>query len=49
MPETVVAYSMLRKDKKMSNKCSKCGKVPATITYKDNKFCTWYCAKKGDK
>ena len=29
------------------NKCSKCGKIPAKIEYKDKKYCTWYCAKKG--
>ena len=31
----------------MDNKCSKCGKIPATIDYKGSKYCTWYCAKKG--
>ena len=30
----------------MANKCEKCGKIPATIEYKGNKYCTWYCAKK---
>ena len=29
-----------------SDKCSECGKIPAKIEYKDEKFCTWYCAKK---
>ena len=33
----------------MDNKCEKCGKIPATIKYKDKKYCTWYCAKKGTK
>ena len=32
-----------------SKKCDKCGKIPAKIEYKDKKYCTWYCAKKGDK
>jgi len=31
----------------LKNKCSKCGKIPATIDYKGKKYCTWYCAKKG--
>ena len=31
----------------MSGKCDKCGKIPPTIDYKDKKYCTWYCAKKG--
>ena len=31
----------------MSDKCDKCGKIPANIEYKDKKYCTWYCAKKG--
>ena len=30
-----------------SDKCDKCGKIPAEITYKDKNYCTWYCAKKG--
>ena len=30
-------------------KCSKCGKIPAKIEYKDKKYCTWYCAKKENK
>ena len=30
-----------------SDKCDKCGKIPAKIEYKDKKYCTWYCAKKG--
>ena len=30
-----------------SNKCDECGKIPPTIDYKDKKYCTWYCAKKG--
>ena len=29
------------------DKCDKCGKIPAKIEYKDKKYCTWYCAKKG--
>jgi hypothetical protein len=29
------------------DKCDKCGKIPAKIKYKDKKYCTWYCAKKG--
>ena len=28
-------------------KCEKCGKIPAKVEYKDKKYCTWYCAKKG--
>ena len=31
------------------SKCDKCGKIPAKIKYKDKEYCTWYCAKKGDK
>ena len=30
-----------------NDKCSKCGKIPAKITYKNKNYCTWYCAKKG--
>ena len=30
-----------------SDKCDKCGKIPATINYKNKNYCTWYCAKKG--
>ena len=30
-----------------SDKCDKCGKIPANIEYKGKKYCTWYCAKKG--
>ena len=30
----------------LDNKCSKCGKIPAEITYKEKNYCTWYCAKK---
>ena len=30
-----------------TTKCDKCGKIPATIKYKDKNYCTWYCAKKG--
>ena len=41
-----VSYSMVKKDKKMSDKCSKCGKIPAKIEYKNKNYCTWYCAKK---
>ena len=29
------------------DKCEKCGKIPAKITYKNKNYCTWYCAKKG--
>ena len=47
VPKKVVAYSMVKKDKKMNdNKCSKCGKIPAKIEYKNKQYCTWYCAKK---
>ena len=28
--------------------CSKCDKK-AYVDYKDKKYCTWYCAKKGKK
>ena len=31
------------------NKCSKCGKIPAKVNYKGKNYCTWYCAKKGEK
>jgi|3_EtaG_2_1085321.scaffolds.fasta_scaffold135657_2 hypothetical protein len=31
----------------LDNKCEKCGKIPAEITYKNKNYCTWYCAKKG--
>ena len=30
-------------------KCDKCGKIPAQVNYKNKNYCTWYCAKKGDK
>ena len=33
----------------MDNKCDKCGKIPAQVNYKNKNYCTWYCAKKGDK
>ena len=33
-------------DLSTDDKCSKCGKIPAKIEYKDKKYCTWYCAKK---
>ena len=33
----------------MDNKCDKCGKIPANVNYKGKKYCTWYCAKKGEK
>jgi len=40
----------MRKRSLMSkDKCSKCGKIPAKIEYKDKKYCTWYCAKKESK
>ena len=42
----------LMSDKKVNkkfDKCNKCGYIPAKIEYKDKKYCTWYCAKKGDK
>ena len=29
--------------------CQKCNKHKSKITYKDKNYCTWYCAKKGDK
>ena len=29
--------------------CEKCEKHSSKITYKDKNYCTWYCAKKGDK
>ena len=29
-----------------SDKCDKCGKIPAKIEYHGKKYCTWYCAKK---
>ena len=29
-----------------SDKCDKCGKIPANIEYKGKSYCTWYCAKK---
>ncbi len=33
----------------MSVKCNECGKIPATVNYKGKNYCTWYCAKKGEK
>ena len=30
-----------------AGKCDKCGKIPPKINYKDKKYCTLYCAKKG--
>ena len=39
---------MIEKENNMNdNKCSKCGKIPPQITYKNENYCTWYCAKKG--
>ena len=29
--------------------CEKCKKHKPQIKYKDKNYCTWYCAKKGDK
>ena len=29
--------------------CDKCKKHKPQIDYKGSKYCTWYCAKKGDK
>ena len=29
--------------------CNKCKKHKGYIEYKDKNYCTWYCAKKGDK
>ena len=29
--------------------CSECGKHKAMVNYKDNEYCNWYCAKKGNK
>ena len=29
--------------------CSKCNKHKGYVEYKDKKYCTWYCAKKGNK
>ena len=31
----------------MSDKCTKCKEHSSTITYKNENYCTWYCAKKG--
>ena len=31
----------------MSDKCQKCEKHSSVITYKEENYCTWYCAKKG--
>jgi uncharacterized Zn finger protein (UPF0148 family) len=40
----------MRKGKNMKdNKCDECGKIPAKVNYKGNNYCTWYCAKKGEK
>ena len=40
---------MIKGEKSMNNKCDKCGKIPAQVNYKGKNYCTWYCAKKGDK
>ena len=29
--------------------CNKCNKHKGYVEYKDKKYCTWYCAKKGNK
>ena len=29
--------------------CNECGEHKATVNYNDGNFCTWYCAKKGNK
>ena len=31
------------------SKCDKCGTHTAKVNYNDGNFCTWYCAKKGNK
>ena len=35
--------------KVFQEKCNKCKNLSSTIEYKGGKYCTWYCAKKGDK
>ena len=30
-------------------KCDECDKFTPTLDYKDGVYCTWYCAKKGNK
>ena len=36
-------------DGAMTKFCDKCKKHKPQIDYKGSKYCTWYCAKKGDK
>ena len=48
---------MIRNDKKGVNmgikvfqeKCNKCKQHNSMLEYQGGKYCTWYCAKKGDK
>ena len=44
-----ILWCMVKGNNKEMNKCSKCGKIPAKIEYKDKKYCTWYYAKKESK
>ena len=42
-------HTIKKGEKLMENKCDKCGKIPASVNYKGKNYCTWYCAKKGEK
>ena len=35
--------------KVFQEKCNKCKEHYSMLEYKGGKYCTWYCAKKGDK
>ena len=34
---------------KLPSPCQKCWNLPAKVNYKDKEYCTWHCAKKGNK
>ena len=44
-----ILQQMMREKNKGKDMCSKCGKIPAKVNYKNKKYCTWYCAKKENK
>jgi len=35
--------------KVFQEKCNKCKEHNSMLEYQGGKYCTWYCAKKGDK
>ena len=44
-----ILQGMRKEINKEKDMCSKCGKIPAKVNYKNKKYCTWYCAKKESK